>query len=196
MRRIPAAFLLTTILACSACTSGSDEPDEEAREFVIPEDLCNLTVDPDLVSPLLPPGEELRADPELIEYPDGSLGTTARCVVHVDDSPALTLDAIPSWPSGVAAGVGPYLDHRRVGHSVAEGEVLSESPREVVVWDDYAAIHVTCAASPALDNTGMNLAITLDWAEGEDHRDALAEAIGPLMDEFLARQAPGTCETA
>ncbi|WP_267888405.1 hypothetical protein [Streptomyces sp. SBT349] len=43
----------------------------------------------------------------------------------------------------------------------------------------------------------MNLAISLEWADdGEDHSDALAAAIGPFMEAYLARLSDGICVTA
>ncbi|RBM20388.1 hypothetical protein [Streptomyces sp. PT12] len=192
MRYAWAAAGLVMAIACSSCTGDSEEA---TREYSIPDPLCHLPVDEALISPLLPPGEELTIDPEFPEPVSGIMGSIADCGLVVDGTQAVHLRATPTDSGDGPPGVQAFLDREGENRTLADGQTSAAGAGEVVAWNDYAAMHVPCAAS-SLDYTGLNFSIELRWAEGQDHRDALAQAIGPLMDAFLARQGPGTCDTA
>ncbi|MBM7443254.1 hypothetical protein [Streptomyces sp. HB132] len=68
-----AAALLTGLTACAGSAG-----------YTTPKSLCDRTVDPDLLKPLLPDGEKVKAEQQAVGDP-----TTSKCVVTVDGSNAL-----------------------------------------------------------------------------------------------------------
>ncbi|WP_406145844.1 hypothetical protein [Streptomyces sp. NBC_01012] len=72
------AALLTGFTGLTACTDSTGS--------ATPEALCDRTVDPDLLKPLLPSGEKVKAEQESVGDPKKS-----NCVVSVDGSRALTM---------------------------------------------------------------------------------------------------------
>ncbi|MEU8708118.1 hypothetical protein [Streptomyces sp. NPDC048565] len=70
-----AAALLPGLTACTSSTG-----------YTTPKALCDRTVDPDVLKPLLPGGEKIEAEQQATGKPE-----TSNCVVSVDGSRALTV---------------------------------------------------------------------------------------------------------
>ncbi|MFZ4301504.1 hypothetical protein ACOZE3_26780 [Streptomyces cinereoruber] len=66
-------------MALSACS----QPHEEQRKYALPDSLCGVEVAPDLLSPFLPPGEELSVKEDV---PNGG---TETCELFIDGKPGL-----------------------------------------------------------------------------------------------------------
>ncbi|AVH95154.1 MULTISPECIES: hypothetical protein [Streptomyces] len=71
-------------MALSACS----QPHEEQRKYALPDSLCGVEVAPDLLSPFLPPGEELSVKEDV---PDGG---TETCELFIDGKPGLFVKQI------------------------------------------------------------------------------------------------------
>ncbi|MDT0307573.1 hypothetical protein RM780_11435 [Streptomyces sp. DSM 44917] len=186
---------LSALAVCSACSSGAGE--EGTREYSVPNPLCTVELPAGLYDPVYPPGEAAEVVREFLVHSDETLSPVGECVVAVDGTTAVSVDASASSDGGIAPGVAPYLHEFGYDHAydLADAESFTEGPRETAVWADFAVTHVACVSSPELDLTGVTVSIRLDWAQGgPDRREELRELIGPYADAYLARLAPGTCE--
>lgn len=97
--------LLMTGIALGATLSGCSASEE--REYALPRSLCDVTVDPDLLSPFLPSGEKVSARQETPN--DG----TQRCNVSVDNKVALVAGQLWWDEGGSVAEVAAV--HAQVG---------------------------------------------------------------------------------
>lgn len=84
LRRIVPSVVSVVALAMGVSACGDD------KSYAVPDRLCGVSVEPALLKPLLPVGEELKAEPRYVgddEFP-GSEGAL-RCMVTVDGKNAL-----------------------------------------------------------------------------------------------------------
>lgn len=84
VRRIVPSVVSMLALAMGVSACGDD------KSYAVPDRLCGVSVEPALLKPLLPAGEELKAEPRYVgddEFP-GSEGAL-RCMVTVDGKNAL-----------------------------------------------------------------------------------------------------------
>ncbi|WP_030736690.1 hypothetical protein [Streptomyces sp. NRRL F-2890] len=126
-------------------------------------------------------------------FSDGS------CTVYVDDKVVISVDSKGSRErtSGggpLAPGISPYLESRGFDLSIEESKLIKESPHEVRVWENFAAVHVPCAQSSGMDYTGMNVSIDLRGNTDRDFSDDLKEIIEPYAEERIAKMGSGICD--
>ncbi|MDQ8706838.1 hypothetical protein RCO28_30860 [Streptomyces sp. LHD-70] len=102
--QISALTVSTTALAL-AFSVGCSAP---TKQYAIPKDLCGIQVKPNLVEPLLPPGEKLN-------FRSSSTGEHSWCRVEVDGKTPLSVmrewwsaDTTVSYLARGALGVSPY----------------------------------------------------------------------------------------
>ncbi|MDT0441260.1 hypothetical protein [Streptomyces johnsoniae] len=193
--------LLLALVAVLAGTSCSGESDSESIDYAIPEDLCDIAVDEREFAPLFPPGREVAVENRLEDRSDDLdyVQPFGECVVSVDGTTALFIDAMSASDGGVDEGAQAYVEDflRDAEYDPADAEWVPSPLGELLVWRDFATMYVPCAASPALDFTGLNVSIRLDWpGPFDDYSEQLSEAIQPFAEEFIARQMPGTCDPA
>ncbi len=187
--------LLVTVTVASASCSAS-EPGE--RKYEIPAALCGVDIGSELYSTIFPPGETIRlAEPS--EYESGLMFSDGSCTVYVDDKVVISVDSKGSRErtSGggpLAPGISPYLESRGFDLSIEESKLIKESPHEVRVWENFAAVHVPCAQSSGMDYTGMNVSIDLRGNTDRDFSDDLKEIIEPYAEERIAKMGSGICD--
>ncbi|NUV63721.1 hypothetical protein [Streptomyces sp. CAI-85] len=73
--------MLATVLTASSCSGGGGE--EEARKYTVPEALCGVPVNPELLDAFLPGGDSLSVK---ASAPNGG---TKRCDVTVEGDVSL-----------------------------------------------------------------------------------------------------------
>ncbi|WP_406006429.1 hypothetical protein OG440_09665 [Streptomyces sp. NBC_00637] len=105
--------------ALSGCTSG------EERDYSLPESLCGVPVDPDLLAPFLPPGESVSTRQTT---PNGG---TERCNVSVDGELALVTGRL-WWEK-----TGSVADVAAVHAQVSKGDVSSG---DTFLYSDTGAV--------------------------------------------------------
>ncbi|MFF3207300.1 hypothetical protein [Streptomyces sp. NPDC002962] len=116
-----APFPLSTALRClavltaslTAGTALSGCSSSEERDYALPRSLCGVSVDPDLLAPFLPPGEEVSTRQTTPN--DG----TKRCNVSVDGELALVAGRL-WWEK-----TGSVVDVAAVHAQVNKGKVIT-----------------------------------------------------------------------
>ncbi|MFC9647592.1 hypothetical protein [Streptomyces sp. NPDC056937] len=105
------ATAITFGIVLAACST----PKSEERKYAVPESLCGVTVESDLLSPFLPPGEKISTQKE---SPNG--GTT-QCNIIVDGKIAVIASRI-WWARG-----GGVSDVAAVHAKVDPGQVTDDN---------------------------------------------------------------------
>ncbi|MGP4047236.1 hypothetical protein [Streptomyces sp. 2A115] len=100
---------MATAVAIGTALSGCSK--DEEREYALPKSLCGVTVNPDLMSPFLPPGKKIATQQE---SPNGG---TKRCKVSVDGEVSLIAGQL-WWEKG-----GTVADVASVNARVDPGQV-------------------------------------------------------------------------
>lgn len=103
--------ILTASLAVGTALSGCSSGEE--REYSLPQSLCGVSVDPDLLAPFLPPGEKVSTRQTT---PNGG---TQRCNVSVDGELALVAGRL-WWEK-----TGSLVDVAAVHAQVNKGDVIT-----------------------------------------------------------------------
>ncbi|WP_314219135.1 hypothetical protein [Streptomyces zaehneri] len=103
--------ILTASLAVGTALSGCSSGEE--REYSLPQSLCGVAVDPDLLAPFLPPGEKVSTRQTT---PNGG---TQRCNVSVDGELALAAGRL-WWEK-----TGSVIDVAAVHAQVNKGDVIT-----------------------------------------------------------------------
>ncbi|MFP8906854.1 hypothetical protein [Streptomyces atacamensis] len=125
VRRATLGALLSAVLVASLSGCGG------AADYTVPEEICGRKIDPGLVRPLLPEGEEFEAEKR-------SIGDdTMRCLLFVDRRRELT---IREYPDGgevdamkfAVENPGRFRNPKKVSFGadtvVSDGMVLSVNP--------------------------------------------------------------------
>ncbi|MCF6526266.1 hypothetical protein [Streptomyces sp. JJ36] len=153
-RRIPLpAAALALVLATLASGCGNDGAD---RGYVVPETLCGVTVAPELLEPLLPPGEEITVS---THTPAGSI---TACEVSVDGKEAFSVRR-EWWEEGWSA--------RRFAESQAYVDPEKESGGGGLVWSGRGAVAAVECRDP--DFAGQALFVVAKM-EADGRSDAPA----------------------
>ncbi|WP_432053091.1 hypothetical protein [Streptomyces xiamenensis] len=195
-----------TTVAVTAATSAlllqgcSGNPSDGARNYPIPSSLCDVEIDADLYDQLFPPGDSIETvGGGVSAY--GWVHAGGRCTVYVNKKPAIVVDSFGSTDEAagsgpLAPGVAPYLQFRMFDLNMDDAQPVEAGPHEVRVWQDFAAIHIPCAASPSMDYTGMNIAIDLRENADRDFSEDLKEIIEPYALDRIEMMGPGVCDNA
>jgi hypothetical protein len=183
--------ILTTaaVLICSSCGE-----DEKERAYPLPADFCGISASEDSVSPLYPPGERVEVDPFHVQD-SGFMSPITGCTIEVDGELALDVRMIPASSQGMGSSIADFIAYERISDlDIREADTVA-GDEDFLVWPDYGALHINCSTSPGLDFTGMTLGIGLDWVDGnQDLSQELSEVMRLIMEEFITRLSPGTCE--
>lgn len=109
------AAAIGTMLATSACSADSNE---SARNYKIPNVLCNIDFDSALISPFLPGGDDIVVDST---SPNGG---TERCDVAIDGNTAVRLTRAWWDSKESAATVAAAYDKMKDGRVDEDGHML------------------------------------------------------------------------
>ena len=160
---VPAVGALLLGFGMAACSA-------EKKNYTIPDTLCGTAVPPDLLAPLLPPGDEISVSPT-----KGAEGLD-RCLVHVDGKQALALNI--EWREKGSS----LVNFASVFPGVDPSDKESEDGR--YLYSDTGAVgRVTC---PKPRKTGDDLFVAVRTSEvGKPDEAAMkkliaayAEAVG------------------
>lgn len=197
MARRPAKLFLPCTIATLSLAGCSTASSPESRDYSIPSTLCDVEVDPDEVEEIFPPGREL-SKVGLDPYESGYIPSDGLCNVYVDGKIVIGIDTLGSrnWGSfPLPPGVRAYLTERQLNVDIEASDLVSNTPNEVRIWENFAAVHVPCTESSGMDYTGMNVSIDLRGNENRDFSEELREVAETYALDRIDSMGPGVCDT-
>ncbi|MFI6345914.1 hypothetical protein [Streptomyces sp. NPDC050560] len=165
-----AALTAALLLTMSGCGS--------SRDYAVPDDLCGVPIDPDVISPLLPDGDKLEKKPYAAKPPERQ-----RCRVYVDGSMIL-------WLAGDITDADTDVlkvkadDMQRDGNpapaDIADGATLADSGAVAVAH---------CTFEGKKHNFAVEVELGRDYPEKlEDRRKAVAKFFRAYVPAAVQRQ--------